>query len=94
MSPAVGWLMKETLAREMRRQEGNTLQVNTIIDFIQMKSVVLYSESDAGCLQSVISIISFPNRGGCLRPYSVHFGLKHTCTLSLLKSTWRHDARV
>lgn len=30
--------MKETLASEMRRQEGNTLQVNTIIDFIQMKA--------------------------------------------------------
>lgn len=31
----------------MRRQEGNTVDVNTIIDFIQMKSVVLCSESDA-----------------------------------------------
>lgn len=30
--------MKETLASEMRRQEGNTLQVNTIIDFIQIKA--------------------------------------------------------
>lgn len=45
MSPAVGWLMKETLASEMRRQEGNTLRVNTIIDFIQMKSRLLCSES-------------------------------------------------
>lgn len=42
MSPAVGWLMKETLASKMRRQEGNTLQVNTIIDFIQMKSGSLF----------------------------------------------------
>lgn len=58
MSPAVGWLMKETLVSKMRRQEGNTLQVNTIIDFIQMKYVVLCSESDVGCLQSMISIFS------------------------------------
>lgn len=62
MSPAAGWLMKETLASEMRRQEGNTLRVNTIIDFIQMESVPLRSESDAACFQSMISIISlFPN---------------------------------
>lgn len=59
MSPTVGWLMKETLARKTRRQEGNTVEVNTIIDFIQMKSVVLYSQSDA-CLQSVDSFIYFP----------------------------------
>lgn len=51
--------MKETLVSKTRRQEGNTLRVNTIIDFIQMESVPLRSESDAACLQSMISIISF-----------------------------------
>lgn len=47
MSPAVGWLMKETLGSKTRRQEGNTLQVNTIIDFIQIESVLPHSESFA-----------------------------------------------
>lgn len=49
--------MKETLASKRRRQEGNTVEVNTIIDFIQMKSAVLCSESDAVCLYNMISII-------------------------------------
>lgn len=50
MSPAVGWLMKETLASKMRWQEGNILQGNTIIDFIQMKTVVLCADAINGCL--------------------------------------------
>lgn len=49
--------MKETLASKMRRQEGNALQVYTIIDFIQMKSVLFCSESDVFLI--MISIIAF-----------------------------------
>lgn len=65
MSPAVGWLMKETLASKMRRQEGNALQVYTIIDFIQMESVLFCSESDVFLI--MISIIAFPRWSFCLR---------------------------
>lgn len=50
--------MKETLGSKMRRQEGNILQVNTIIDFIQMKPVVLCSESFA--FEELFLLFLFP----------------------------------